>query len=139
MWCDTRNTGIEAMRRFALKRTVGKVAALAAAYALVLNVILSSLLIASISPTAAAAGQILCVNSTSADAARDDAGKGGQGRTIHCPLCVAHHVTGALPPPEISLGRVSVVSVVTVRAFEARLVARVRSHDHQSRAPPALI
>lgn len=126
------------MRRFVLRQRVGRAAAFVAAYALVLNVILSSLLVASISPAAAAAGQILCINSTDADAAHDDAGKSGRGGAIHCPLCVGHHVTGALPPRELALGaRLSVV-VTTIRAFETRFVARFRSYDHQSRGPPAL-
>lgn len=115
---------------------MGRAAAFVAAYALVLNVILSSLLVASISP--AAAGQILCINSTDADAAHDDAGKSGRGGAIHCPLCIGHHVTGALPPPELALGARLPVAVTTIRAFEARFVARFRSYDHQSRGPPAL-
>ena len=127
------------MRRFVLRRQVGRVAAFAAAYALVVNVILSSLLGAGISPAAAEAGRILCINSMDADAGHGDAGKSGRGGTIHCPLCIGHHVTGALPPPEFSLGRLPPISVATFVAFETRLVARFRSHDHQSRAPPALI
>ncbi|MHC2462060.1 DUF2946 domain-containing protein [Bradyrhizobium embrapense] len=125
------------MRRFVFRPRVGSAAAFVAAYALVLNVILSSLLVAGISPVAAA-GQILCVNSTDADPAHDDAGKSGRSGAIHCPLCVGHHVTGALPPPAFAFSARLPVAVTTIRAFEARFVARFRSYDHQSRGPPAL-
>lgn len=126
------------MRRFVLRQRVGRVAAFVATYALVLNVVLSSLLVASVSPVAAEAGQILCINSTDANAAHDDAGKSGRGGAIHCPLCIGHHVTGALPPPEFVLGARPVIAVAIVRAFETRFVARFRSYDHQSRGPPVL-
>ncbi|WP_456710583.1 DUF2946 family protein [Bradyrhizobium sp. USDA 4452] len=117
---------------------MGSAAAFVAAYALVLNVILSSLLVAGISPVAAAADRILCINSTDADPAHDDAGKSGRSGAIHCPLCVGHHVTGALPPPAFAFSARLPVVVTTIRAFEARFVARFRSYDHQSRGPPAL-
>jgi hypothetical protein len=127
------------MRRFVLKRRVGRAAAFVAAYALVLNVILSSLLVASMSPAAAAAGEILCVNSVGTDTAHGDADNSGRGNTIHCPLCLGHHVTGALPPPAFTLGARSPISIATIRAFETRLVVRFQAYDHQSRAPPASI
>jgi DUF2946 family protein len=127
------------MRRFVLKRRVGRGAAFVAAYALVVNVMLSSLLVASISPAAAEAGLILCINSTDADAARSDAGKSGRGGMIHCPTCIGYHVTGALPPPDFALGVPLPVSVTVISAFETRFVARFRSYDHQSRGPPDLI
>ncbi|WP_063695444.1 DUF2946 domain-containing protein [Bradyrhizobium embrapense] len=126
------------MRRFVFRQRVGSAAAFVAAYALVLNVILSSLLVAGISPVAGAADQILCINSTDADPAHDDAGKSGRSGAIHCPLCVGHHVTGALPPPAFAFSARLPVAVTTIRAFEARFVARFRSYDHQSRGPPAL-
>ncbi|MFB9267780.1 DUF2946 family protein [Bradyrhizobium erythrophlei] len=126
------------MARFVLKRRVGRVAAFIAAYALVFNVVLTSLLAASISPTLADAGHVLCFSSVSADAAQGDAGKSGQKAAIHCPLCVGHHVTGTLPPPQPVLGDRAYVQLRTVRAFEARFVARYRSYDHQSRGPPVL-
>ncbi|HAQ82024.1 MAG: hypothetical protein CFE30_32660 [Bradyrhizobium sp. PARBB1] len=117
---------------------MGRAAAFVAAYALVLNVILSSLLVAGISPAAAAAGQILCINSADPGVAHDDAGKSGRGGAIHCPLCIGHHVTGALPPPAFAFGARLPIALTTVRAFEVRFVARFRSYDHQSRGPPTL-
>ena len=125
------------MRRFVLRQRVGRAAAFVAAYALVFNVILSSLLVASISPAAAAAGQILCINSADAGVAHDDAGKSGRSGAIHCPLCIGHHFTGALPPPAFAFGARLPVAVTTIRSFEARFVARFRSYDHRSRGPPA--
>ncbi|MBU6458689.1 MAG: hypothetical protein KGQ48_14305 [Bradyrhizobium sp.] len=127
------------MRRFVFKRQMGRVAAFVAAYALVFNLVLSGLFVAGISPAAAAAGHLLCVNSDDGDAAQSDAGKSGHTATIHCPLCVAHHVTGALPPPQPILVDRSYVRHRSVIAFEARFVARFRSYDHQSRGPPGLI
>ena len=126
------------MRRFVLRQRVGRAAAFVAAYALVLNVILSSLLVAGISPAAAAAGQILCINRADPGVAHDDAGKSGRGGAIHCPLCIGHHVTGALPPPAFAFGARLPIALTTVRAFEVRFVARFRSYDHQSRGPPTL-
>ena len=117
------------MRRFVLRQRVGRAAAFVAAYALVLNVILSSLLVA---------GQILCINSADPGVAHDDAGKSGRGGAIHCPLCIGHHVTGALPPPAFAFGARLPIALTTVRAFEVRFVARFRSYDHQSRGPPTL-
>lgn len=127
------------MRRFVFKRQVGRVAAFIAAYALVFNVVLSSMLVASISPAAAAADHLFCLSSDDGDAAQSDADKSGHTAAIHCPLCVAHHVTGALPPPQPILVDRSYVQHRSVIAFEARFVARFRSYDHQSRGPPGLI
>ncbi|WP_420807590.1 DUF2946 family protein [Bradyrhizobium valentinum] len=114
------------------------VAAFIAAYALVFNVILSSVLAAGLAPTAAAAAHVLCVNSADADAARNDAGKSGQKIAIHCPLCVGHLITGALPPPQPTLCDRLPVQTCAVFAFVSRFVAHFRSFDHQSRGPPRL-
>ncbi|MBR1163381.1 DUF2946 family protein [Bradyrhizobium elkanii] len=126
------------MARFVLKQQVGRATAFIAAYALALNIVLTSLLAASISPALADAGHVLCFSSVSGDPAQSDAGKSGQKTAIHCPLCVGHHVTGALSPPQPVLGDRSYVRLRSVLAFEARLVARFRSYDHQSRGPPDL-
>jgi hypothetical protein len=114
------------------------IGAFIAAYALVFNVVLSSLLVASIASTAAAAGQFLCVNRVDTGGAPSDADKSGRNGVIHCPLCVGLHGTGALPPPEFSFSDRLYVAVSAVFAFEARFVARFRSFDHLSRGPPGL-
>ncbi|AWM06585.1 DUF2946 family protein [Bradyrhizobium symbiodeficiens] len=127
------------MTRLAFKRRIGWGAAFIAAYALVFNVILSSILIASVSPTAAAAAHELCISSDNTDAARTDADKTSGKTSVHCPLCVAHHIAGTLPPPQPTLtGRIP-LTASAVHSFRQRIIAYTRSFDHLSRGPPALI
>lgn len=127
------------MTRLAFKRRIGWGAALIAAYALVFNVILSSILIASVSPTAAAAAHELCISSDNTDAARTGADKTSGKTAVHCPLCVAHHISGALPPPQPTVtGRIP-LTAGAVFSFQQRIVAYARSFDHLSRGPPAVI
>ncbi|KRQ07502.1 hypothetical protein AOQ71_23295 [Bradyrhizobium manausense] len=114
-------------------------AAFFAAYALVLNVVLSGLLAASVPPAFAESEHVLCISNGSELAPQNDTGKSRQNSVIHCPLCVGHHVSGALPPPTPALARRSYVKLRTAVAFETRPVARLRSHDHQSRGPPFTI
>ena len=126
------------MTGFAYKRRVGWGAACVAAYALVFNVILSSMLVASISPLAGAAAQELCISSDNGDAARTDADNHGKRTNVHCPLCVGHHVSGALPPPQPTLTDRIPLPASAVYSFRQRIVAYARSFDHLSRGPPAL-
>jgi hypothetical protein len=127
------------MTGLAFKRRIGWGAALIAAYALVFNVILSSILIASISPLAAAAAHELCISSDNRDAAGTDADKTGRKTAIHCPLCVGHHVAGGLPPVEPAFTDRIAIPASAVFSFRHRIVAYARTFDHQSRGPPALI
>ncbi|HXH44944.1 MAG TPA: DUF2946 family protein [Bradyrhizobium sp.] len=126
------------MTGFAFKRRVGCSAAFIAAYALVFNVILSSILVSGISPLAAAAAHKLCVSSQNADAARTDADKHSGKTTAHCPLCVGHVVAGGLPPPHPALTDRIPLPASAVYSFRQRIVAYARSFDHLSRGPPAL-
>ncbi|WP_445819633.1 DUF2946 family protein [Bradyrhizobium sp. ISRA442] len=127
------------MTRFVFKRRIGCGAAFIAAYALVFHLILSSILVAGVSPAAAVAAHELCISSANLDATRPDADKSGKTLAIHCPLCVGHHVISALPPPQVAFVDRSYVEAAIVFAFETRFVARFRSYDHQSRGPPLLI
>ena len=122
------------------KRIVGIGAAWIAAYALVLNVILSSILLATLSPVAFAAGHAICVNSADAGAVRDDAGKNNEAPSIRCPVCVGIHAAGALPPPPgpIFFDRTA-LPISQAFAFDAALVERKKTSDHQARGPPLLI
>jgi hypothetical protein len=124
---------------FSRKGRIGTAAAFAAAYALVLNVILSSALLASLSPTAFAAAHELCINSGDAAAAQDDAGKTGKSPTIRCPICVGNHASGALPPAVPALATRLAVAVSDPPVFDAACVACDPAHDHQPRGPPQLI
>ncbi|MBH5388580.1 DUF2946 family protein [Bradyrhizobium diversitatis] len=128
------------MTGFAFKRRIGWGTAFIAAYALVLNLILSSILVASISPlAAAAAAHELCVSSGNADAARTDADKHGGKTTAHCPLCVGHYVAGGLPPPAAGLAERIALRAEPVLSFRKRIFARARSFAHLTRGPPRLI
>ncbi|NVN87086.1 MAG: hypothetical protein HXX15_13475 [Rhodopseudomonas sp.] len=127
------------MGLFSRKRRIGTAAAFAAAYALVLNVILSSALLASLSPPAFAAAHEFCLNGGDATAALDDAGKPAKSATVRCPICVGNHVAGALPPAQpVLLGRVA-IAVAPQPTFETPRVAPDPTHDHQPRGPPRLI
>ncbi|HEY8337819.1 MAG TPA: hypothetical protein VIQ05_28825, partial [Tardiphaga sp.] len=86
------------MKHLSRKRIVGAVASFVATYALVLNVVFSSMLLAAVSPVVAAAGFEICVNNPDLAAAHDDAGKTTGKAVVHCPLCVGSHAAGALPP-----------------------------------------
>ena len=110
-------------------------ASLAAAYALVLNVILSSLLLASVSPAAYAAGLEICAVSPD----HNDAGKGSGQAALHCPVCVFSHAPGAPPQPTLFLTSRIAIAVAPTVSREAAVVARLAATDHQARAPPELI
>jgi hypothetical protein len=120
------------------KRFFGAVASLAAAYALVLNVVLSSMLLAAMSPTAMAAGFEICANNPDFAAAHDDAGKQSGKPALHCPVCVGHHAPAAPPSPVAWL--VSRVAVTIAPAFapDIAFVAHPAHTSHQARAPPRL-
>ena len=108
---------------------------MAAAYALVLNVILSSLLLASVSPAAYAAGLEICAVNPD----HGDAGKSSGQATLHCPVCVINHAPGAPPQPTtFHTARLAIIVAPTI-ARETVVVARLAATDHQARAPPRLI
>jgi hypothetical protein len=121
------------------QKTLGIAASWLAAYALVLNVILSSALLASLSPTALVAAHELCVNGGDAAAAQGDAGKTGKQAAVHCPLCVSNHASGALPPVVAPLLSRVAVAISHQPAFDAAIVAFDPARDHQPRGPPQLI
>ena len=123
------------MKQHSRRRWFGTVASLAAAYALVLNVVLSSLLLASVSPAARAAGFEICVVNPD----HNDAGKASGQVAVHCPVCVFSHAPGA--PPQPTLFAVARVAVALAPDFsrEPAIVARLAATDHQARAPPQLI
>ena len=127
------------MQHLSRKRIWGAVASFVAAYALVLNIVLSSMVLASMSPVAAAAGLEICANNPDLAAAHDDAGKSTGKAAVHCPICVgSHHGAGALP-----LSGPSVVLRVATAIPPACLshdpgIARIATSSHQPRAPPQL-
>jgi hypothetical protein len=120
------------------KRWFGAVASLAAVYALVLNVVLSSLILASISPAAQAAGFELCLTHPDLAASPDNTGKTTGAPAVHCPVCVGTHAPGA-PPASVtfSVSRVA-IAIAPIAAPDDRIVARAATSDHRARAPPQL-
>lgn len=125
------------MTQVSRKRWFGAVASLAAVYALVLNVVLSSLLLASISPAAQAAGFELCLTHPDLAASPDGSGK-TTAPAVHCPLCVGTHAPGA--PPAIatfSISRVA-IAIAPIATPDDRVVAAQATSDHRARAPPQL-
>ena len=123
------------MKQHTRKSLFGTVASMAAAYALVLNVILSSLLLASVSPSLYAAGFEICAVNPD----HGDAGKSPGQVAVHCPVCVFSHAPGAPPQPtQFAVSRIA-IAISPAFAHEAAIVARLAATDHQARAPPALI
>ncbi|MDB5616747.1 hypothetical protein [Tardiphaga sp.] len=120
------------MKQHSHRRWFGTVASLAAAYALVLNVVLSSLLLASVSPAAYAAGFEICAVNPD----HGDAGKTSGQVAVHCPVCVFSHAPGAPPQPTQFLTARIAITIAPSAAREAAVVARLAATDHQARAPP---
>lgn len=120
------------------KRRFGAVASLAAAYALVLNVILSSMLLAAVSPAEAAAGFQICHNNPDLAAAQDDAGKNTGQPPAHCPLCVGNHAPGAPPALDVVFASRAATVLATAVVRDDTVAAHVITSDHRARAPPQL-
>lgn len=116
---------------------LGRIAASVAAYALALNVMLTSALLAGISPLQFDALHELCFNSaqTQLDATND--GDRTAAPVIHCPLCLSPAAV-ALPPEAPAIATRIVVPVPLRFAPHDIFVARPASSDHQARGPPHL-
>lgn len=123
------------MRRWGILR-FGAWIAWAAAYALVLNAVLASSLLAATPAAAFGDVAVLCV--AHPDAADDGAADGRVAHTMHhCKLCLPG-LAAALPPPAVGgiPVRVAIAEPQYV-AFEARLKTYARLASYSSRAPPA--
>jgi hypothetical protein len=116
----------------------GGLASLVAAYALVFNVVLSSLVTASMSPAAFAASMEICANNPDIAAAHDDAGKTTGKPAVHCPVCVGSHAAGTPPPSGPSFAVRTAVVVAPDFAPAADVVADATTSSHRARAPPHL-
>ncbi|MFG1363433.1 DUF2946 domain-containing protein [Xanthobacter versatilis] len=115
---------------------IGWIAAFAAAYALVFQIVLTSALMASVSLDGAGAMTAFCHSDASSDPQSDD---GGTPKSIvHCPLCLFRTDVAALPPPVMT-------PVIDRIAIELHYQAVLRSSlqgepvalPFQPRAPPA--
>lgn len=120
-------------------RRIGRLAALAAAYALVLNVMMAGVLQAAISPLKAAAGHELCLGSAVAAAAAEPDGTNDAGTPlVHCPLCLSNAAVADLAPPPPALAIRIALRVLLEPAPAAHLAPRLAVDDHQPRGPPHL-
>jgi hypothetical protein len=128
------------LEHIARKRGIAIGAAWIAAYALVLNVLLSSLILSALSPAALAAGHILCANSADIGSVRKDAANDDKSASVHCPICIANHVANALPPPPGTDFFERVATAVSPSLTpDAAFVQRAPTFDYQARGPPNLI
>jgi hypothetical protein len=121
------------------KRMVGLGASWIAAYTLVLNVMLSSMLLASMSPAAMAASMELCVNNPDVVAAQKDADKSNGKAAVHCPICVGNHIAGTPPPAGPSFVARVAVTTAQIPAPATDVTPRALTSGNRARAPPGLI
>ena len=108
-----------------------------AAYALVLNIVLSSMLLATISPVGQSAGLEICISHPEPTGAPDNDKSTGTS-IVHCPACVGNHAPGA--PPTIASFAVTriAVEIEASAASEDDNRPRLATSDHQARGPPRL-
>lgn len=119
-------------------RSIGRWAAFVAAYALVFNVMLTSTLLASISPLKFNAFHELCLNGSSA--ALDADGNSDPGKPIvRCPLCLSSAVAMADQPPQTPALAIRIaLRVLFEPTPNDHIVVRFAENDHQPRGPPHL-
>lgn len=119
-------------------RAIGRWAAFVAAYALVFNVMLTSTLLASISPLKFNALHELCLNGSSA--APDADGNSDPSKPIvRCPLCLSNAVAMADQPPQTPALAIRIaLRLLFEPARHDDGVALFTTSDHQPRGPPHL-
>lgn len=116
---------------------VGRFAASVAAYALALNVMLTSALLASISPLQFNALHEFCFNSAPAQLDATSDGDRTAAPVIHCPLCLSPAAV-ALTPQAPAIATRIVVPAPLPSAPHDTVTTRFASSDHQARGPPRL-
>ena len=119
--------------------TIGRWAAFVAAYALMFNVMLTSALLATVSPSKFNALHELCLNGSSA--VPDADGNTDPGKpVVRCPLCLSGAVATADQPPKTPALAIRIaVRVLFEPAPHDHVVVRFAENDHQPRGPPHLI
>lgn len=126
------------MGRFSRKRAIAVTAALVAAYALVLNVMLSASLLAAQPPVQLLNGHEFCLTLAETDSSPDDLGKSAKQVPVRCPLCLGQHVS-ATPPPLTPALAIRIAFGISYELPQATpFVALDPEHDHQPRGPPTL-
>jgi hypothetical protein len=117
-------------------KRIGRFAASVAAYALVFNVILTSALLASVSPVKFNALHELCLNGGSAPSTEDgdDAAK----PVIRCPMCISGVAAIDLSPQSAVQAIRIALHVLFEPAQPDTIVPRLVAGDHRPRGPPKL-
>ena len=133
----TRRGGSAVIFTSRIKR-IGRFAAWAAAYALVFNVMLTSALLAAVSPLKFNALHELCLNGSSA-ASDTDGGNGDSKPVIRCPLCVSGATAIDLPPQSPALAIRIALQVLFEPARHDDGIPLFAATDHQPRGPPHLL
>jgi hypothetical protein len=118
------------------KRLAGVWASLVAAYALVLNVVLSGVLLAPVSPATFEAGFSICVNSSDSTVIHDDSGKTTGKSVARCPLCLGHQGSILPPIPTTTTEVRFAVAIDLDTSFEDAFVGNVTTSAPRARAPP---
>lgn len=119
------------------KRRTGALASLVAAYALVLHVIISSFMLATVSAAFAAGGEI-CVSHPETTTSDGPIGKVPGKSVVRCPLCVGNHAPG-VPPSDVALSVVRFAVAIDLQArLETATALEAPYSSHQARAPPRL-
>lgn len=119
-------------------KRIGRFAAWAAAYALVFNVMLTSALLATVSPLKFNALHELCLNGSSA-APNSDGGSGDAKPVIRCPLCLSSAVAMADQPPQTPALAIRIaLRILFETPSHDHVVVRHAENDHQPRGPPHL-
>lgn len=123
-------------------RRLGRWTALVAAYAFVLNALVATALLASVSPAKSLSGLELCVSSL--DTAHPFADQDGQDKAtkraaIHCQLCLQLAAPATLPPPTgVSLPLPVAVNLGDQPIADIPSLAQAAPSNHQARGPPHL-
>lgn len=127
---DTVNSKLRNLR-------VGRWAVMLAAYALLLNMALTSTLAASVSPLVADPLHALCLSRSAASSTSPDHDK-AHGRVIACPICVGHLASFIAPAVPVLPIRVAIVTVSDPVAIAMSRGAEA-PRDCRARAPPAFV
>jgi hypothetical protein len=113
-----------------------------AAYAFVLNALVATALLASVSPAKSLSGLELCVSSLDTGhlfADQDGQDKATKRAAVHCQLCLQFAQPATLPiPTGVGLPLPIAVSLDTQPVTDVALPAQAPPNDHRPRGPPHL-
>uniref|UniRef100_Q07MD9 DUF2946 domain-containing protein n=1 Tax=Rhodopseudomonas palustris (strain BisA53) TaxID=316055 RepID=Q07MD9_RHOP5 len=124
------------MKRTSRTRAIGIWAAWPAALALLLNALLTSTLLAAVSPLDPFGQALICHASSLGRAAADDANDAIKPSAAHCKLCVPALALAPPPsPPAAAFHRIA-VSERRGPPSETRLTTTPPTANYESRGPP---